>query len=80
MSIDVEDRFGVVTEKEEKMGEELTGSIHIEVFENAPYKVKFEGMVTGAQIDMAWRAMMKEYRVWKHMVFRKLETEKSGGV
>jgi len=45
------------------------GSIHIDVYANIPYKVMFEEVARGSvgptQISMAWRHMMKAYRVWK---------------
>lgn len=55
------------------------GVISIKIFENSPYEVDFSGIVTGSELDMAWRAMMKEYRVWKHTMFRKLEQDKKDG-
>jgi hypothetical protein len=56
------------------------GTITIKVFENSPYEVEFEGVVTGSEIDIAWKAMMKEYRVWKHNLFKKETEQKSGGM
>ena len=55
------------------------GTIVVEVFENKPYKVEFSGVITGVEIDHAWRAMMKGYRVWKHSLIKK-DTEVNGGV
>ena len=72
------------TEIEEKLKEEIDahpkGMIVIKVFENSPYEVEFSGIVTGSEIDIAWKAMMKEYRVWKHNLFKKETEQKSGGV
>ena len=56
------------------------GTILIKVFENSPYEVDFSGAITGSEVDMAWKAMMKEYRVWKHNLFKKETEQKSGGV
>ncbi len=58
---------------------EPKGTIRINIFENSPYTVDFDGIVTGSELDMAWRAMMKEYRVWKHIMFKKIEQEKLDG-
>ena len=55
------------------------GTITISVFENSPYEIEFTGIVTGSELDMAWRFMMKEYRVWKHMMFKRLEEDKKDG-
>ena len=55
------------------------GTINIRVFENSPYEVEFDGVIAGFELDMAWRAMMKEYRVWKHTMFKKIEQEKKDG-
>jgi len=65
--------------KEEEVEVDLhpKGIIIIKVFENSPYEVEFSGVITGSEIDTAWKAMMKEYRVWKHTLFRKNE---NGGV
>ena len=69
---------------EEKLKEEMDarpkGMIVIKVFENSPYEVDFNGMITGSEVDMAWKAMMKEYRVWKHNLFKKETEAKDGGV
>jgi len=56
------------------------GTIVIKVFENSPYEVDFSGAITGSEVDMAWKAMMKEYRVWKHNLFKKETEQKDGGV
>jgi len=70
----------VKEQEEEKFGVEVDvrpkGTITIRVFENSPYEVDFEGVITGSEVDMAWKAMMKEYRVWKHTLFRKQEENK----
>jgi len=72
------------TEIEEKLKEEMDarpkGTIVIKVFENSPYEVDFSGAITGSEVDMAWKAMMKEYRVWKHNLFKKETEQKDGGV
>jgi len=69
---------------EEELKEEMDaypkGMIVIKLFENSPYEVEFSGIVTGSEIDIAWKAMMKEYRVWKHNLFKKETEQKSGGV
>jgi hypothetical protein len=65
---------------EEEVDVKPKGMITIRVFENSPYEVDFEGVVTGSEVDIAWKAMMKEYRVWKHNLFKKETEQKSGGV
>jgi len=59
--------------------EKPKGTITIAVFENIPYQVTFSGHIKGDEVDMAWKAMMKAYRVWKHNL-SKQEPEKDGGV
>ena len=39
----------------------------------------FEGVIAGFELDMAFRSMVKEYRVWKHKMFTRLEQEKKDG-
>ena len=53
------------------------GTITIRVFENSPYEVDFEGKVTGGEVDMAWKAMMREYRQWVARLIKKSEAEKA---
>jgi len=65
---------------DEEMDAKPKGMITIKVFENSPYEVEFSGKITGSEVDMAWKAMMKEYRVWKHNLFKKDTEQKSGGV
>jgi len=55
------------------------GVIVIKVFENSPYEVEFSGVVTGSEVDIAWKAMMKEYRVWKHNLYKKETDAKTSG-
>lgn len=47
----------------------LIGTVSIEMYENIPYKVEFtevtKGCVGASHITMAWRHMLKAYRVWK---------------
>jgi len=73
-----EPAFGSNDEKM-KVSDEAKGTITIKVFENSPYEVEFEGMVTGSEVDMAWKAMMREYRIWKHNLLKKQEVEKKDG-
>jgi hypothetical protein len=54
---------------------EAKGTIVIRVFENSPYETDFEGAITGVEVDMAWKAMMKGYRLWKNRVFKQLDTQ-----
>jgi len=61
------------------MGEEAKGTITIQVFDNKPYEVTFTGVITGVEIDLAWKMMMRSYRLWKHTLIKK-ETVVSGGV
>jgi len=71
---------GLGVEIEEELDARPKGMIVIKVFENSPYEVDFNGMITGSEVDMAWKAMMKEYRVWKHNLFKKETEAKDGGV
>ena len=64
---------------DEEMDAKPKGTILIKVFENSPYEVEFSGKITGSEVDMAWKAMMKEYRVWKHNLSKKDTEQKSGG-
>ena len=74
---------GVDEELQEKLDADVDakpkGTIHINIFENNPYEIEFNGIITGSELDMAWRFMMKEYRVWKHTMFRRLEADKKDG-
>jgi len=45
--------------------EKPKGIITIKTFENSAYEVSFEGHITGSEIDIAWKAMMRQYRGWK---------------
>jgi len=65
-------------EVEDKIDESPKGTIKISIFINSPYEVEFTGFIAGHEIDMAWRAMMKQYRTWKHTMFKKQEEEKKG--
>ena len=66
-----EERTMTKEEKEKEWPtEEACGTITIQVFQHRPYLVEFTGVVTGGQIDLAWRAMMKKYRVWKHTLIK----------
>jgi hypothetical protein len=56
--------------------EEAKGTIVIRIFENSPYETDFEGAITGVEVDMAWKAMMKGYRIWKSKVFKQLDEQK----
>lgn len=57
--------------KEVMLDTEPKGTIFIKIYENMPYEVDFTGVIAGSEVDMAWRAMMKQYRVWKHTLFNK---------
>lgn len=65
----------VVSPIEERLKEEVDaspkGTVTIKIFENSPYEVDFTGKITGTEVDMAWKAMMKEYKLWKHNIFKK---------
>jgi hypothetical protein len=65
----------VEVELREEVDVNPKGTIFIRVFENSPYEVEFTGVITGSEVDMAWRAMMKQYRVWKHTLFNKAKEE-----
>ena len=72
----VEQTTSEVEEKPEKVEEEkvfermdepeIKGTIVITVYKNHPYEVELSGMITGAERDLAIRALMKGYAVWKH--------------
>ena len=70
---------GLQDKLEEEVDANPKGTIFIKLFENSPYEIDFSGVITGSEIDLAWRAMMKEYRVWKHTMFTKLEQAKIDG-
>ncbi len=41
-------------------------TITITLYNNKPPTAIFDGDVKGADVSVAWRGMMKEYRKWKH--------------
>ena len=41
------------------------GTILIKLYRNKRYETEFKGEITGMDRDIAWRAMMKGYMVWK---------------
>ena len=51
------------------------GRIVIDVYEGK-FDVDFEGAIDGGRLDLAWRSMMRQYRVWKHSQYKKLEEDK----
>ena len=51
----------------------VKGTIVITIFENHPYEVEFSGKITGEERNLAWRAMMKQYNVWKAKVAKEQE-------
>ena len=51
----------------------VKGTIVITVYKNHPYGVEFSGDIRGADRDIAWRAMMKGYIVWKAGLAKKQE-------
>jgi hypothetical protein len=53
----------------------VKGTIVITVYENHPYDVEFSGNITGNERDLAWRAMMKQYAVWKARIAKQQEAE-----
>ena len=61
----VEEKEIEEVKKEEVVGEEI-GTITVHLWRNKPYAVDFEGSITGEQISIAWRAIFKQYRLWKH--------------
>lgn len=72
----------IITKEEKERAwptEAPCGNINIKVYKHRPYEVEFTGVVTGGQIDLAWRAMMKKYRVWKHTLL-KSDQKSDGGV
>lgn len=82
-SVPVMDVVGGTSIDKEELDIRPKGTITIRVFENSPYEVDFEGKVTGGEVDMAWKAMMREYRQWVARLIKKSEAEKAnanGGV
>lgn len=53
----------------------VRGTIVITVFKDHPYEVEFSGDITGTERDLALRAMMKGYGVWKNNIRKKQEKE-----
>ena len=49
---------------------EPKGVINIKLYHHKTFEVGFSGCITGVDISMAWRAMMKQYRVWKHTLLK----------
>ena len=74
---DVEEHSIKVGPNVEEVDAHPKGTIMIKVFENSPYEVDFDGVVTGIEVGVAIMAMKKQYRVWKHNVFLK-ETKEGG--
>ena len=70
-------------EKEKKVvgveEKEPLGVIEIRLYERRPFVVIFTGVITGHQLDLAWRRMMKEYRVWKHTLSKDTGKKESVG-
>ena len=64
-------------EVEREMEMQPKGTISIKLYRDHPYEIDFSGKITGSEVDIAWRAMMKAYRLWKHKIFRDQE---HGGV
>lgn len=54
------------TPKEELLERGAKGIITIYLFDNAPYQCDFNGKIVGDDINVSWRAMYKEYKLWKH--------------
>jgi len=57
-------------DKKVKVDEKPKGKITIHVYNGKPYEAKFEGEITGAEINVAWRAMYKQYKLWKHNLLK----------
>lgn len=45
--------------------EQKQGRIEILIYDKQVPKVTFSGNISGSMLDLGWRAMMKQYRVWK---------------
>lgn len=68
---------------EEEMDARPKGTVTIKVFENSPYEIDFTGMITGSEVDIAWKAMMREYKQWKYRIMKEQEEAKqneNGGI
>jgi len=61
-----------ISEGEEKE----KGTILIKLYENSPFSVTFEGKIGGGDVDRAWRALMKQYRVWKSKLSKMIVKKK----
>jgi hypothetical protein len=59
------------------------GIITIELFDDRPYVIKFEGKITGNDLRITWNYLTKAYRVWNNNQLKqassiKLEDTKQG--
>ena len=52
------------------------GTITIKLFKDKPAETTFSGYITGKDISVAWRALMKGYRLWKANSMKELEASK----
>ena len=59
--VEMEEEVKEVVEK----GKE-TGKVTVHLYVDKPYKVEFEGHITGEEVSIVWRALFKQYRLWKH--------------
>ncbi len=51
---------------------EIRGTIVVTLYKNRAYDVEFSGDINGTERDLAWRAIAKQYGLWK-MELRKKE-------
>ena len=49
------------------------GKIVIRLYKDKPAETEFYGELVGSDMSIAWRAMMKGYRVWKHTLMKAKE-------
>lgn len=63
--------------RKEEVGEgRWKGKIVITMCDGEVPKVEFAGRLTGEDVALAWRVMMKEYRKWKFEEMKRLEKER----
>jgi len=53
------------TKKKPEPKSQLRGTITIKVYLGQVPEIKFDGHLTGRDVTIAWRRMMKAYRQWK---------------
>jgi len=52
------------------------GEIHIVLYPHKEFDVTFKGTITGSDVNRAWRMMLKNYRLWKVEMAKKIDAER----